>query len=208
MEVDDNNVDDLYRVARRKRPEGIAQAYWDDTINGRAMTTTTRPRPRPSSRPSPCTPTSSRPWRARPSSSWGPDLAAQEPALHLRAPRGQRVTYESVKREARDSGSPASSHPSPRSCATSPSTVTGTRSRPRTGATRASSRPAAGRSASCRPSCARPTLWPGYRNSTGGPNALRIPYRDAPRDRALYPDFVLFHRTDQSVQPSIVDPHG
>lgn len=47
-----------------------------------------------------------------------------------------------------------------------------------------------------------------YRNPTGGPGALPIPYQGEQRDRAMYPDFVLFHQSDDGVRPSIVDPHG
>ena len=47
-----------------------------------------------------------------------------------------------------------------------------------------------------------------YRNPTGGAEALRIAYKGAQHDQALYPDFVLFHQTDEGIRPSIVDPHG
>lgn len=47
-----------------------------------------------------------------------------------------------------------------------------------------------------------------YRNPTGGSGALRIPYEGAERPRPMYPDFVMFHRYDDGIKPSIVDPHG
>jgi hypothetical protein len=47
-----------------------------------------------------------------------------------------------------------------------------------------------------------------YRNPTGGNSSLRVPYRGTSFDRSMYPDFVLFHQTDDGIKPSIVDPHG
>jgi type III restriction enzyme len=47
-----------------------------------------------------------------------------------------------------------------------------------------------------------------YRNPTGGPSSLRVPYRGSRFDLSMYPDFILFHRTDDGIRPSIVDPHG
>lgn len=47
-----------------------------------------------------------------------------------------------------------------------------------------------------------------YRNPTGSTSALRIPYRGARFDQSMYPDFVFFHQTQDGIRPSIVDPHG
>ena len=30
MDRDDNNIEDLFRVAKRKLPEGVAQNYWNE----------------------------------------------------------------------------------------------------------------------------------------------------------------------------------
>jgi type III restriction enzyme len=49
-----------------------------------------------------------------------------------------------------------------------------------------------------------------YRNPTGGERALRIPYQEGNSYGKLYPDFVFFHRDEESdgVVASLVDPHG
>ncbi|MDO5878275.1 MULTISPECIES: DEAD/DEAH box helicase family protein [Paenarthrobacter] len=47
-----------------------------------------------------------------------------------------------------------------------------------------------------------------YRNPTGGPSALRIPYEGPDRAKPMYPDFIMFHRYDDGLKPSIIDPHG
>ena len=53
-----------------------------------------------------------------------------------------------------------------------------------------------------------PALRAWYRNPTGGPGALRIPYRTADKHRPMYPDFLLVHEIGGELRPSIVDPHG
>nr|WP_141216885.1 MULTISPECIES: hypothetical protein [unclassified Rhodococcus (in: high G+C Gram-positive bacteria)] len=47
-----------------------------------------------------------------------------------------------------------------------------------------------------------------YRNPTGGVASLRVPYRAMQFDKSMYPDLILFHRTEEGIKPSIVDPHG
>jgi type III restriction enzyme len=48
-----------------------------------------------------------------------------------------------------------------------------------------------------------------YRNPTGGGRAVRIPYQQAGHWKPLYPDLVIFHRSQGGqVRPSVLDPHG
>lgn len=47
-----------------------------------------------------------------------------------------------------------------------------------------------------------------YRNPTGGDASLRVPYKGAQYDQSLYPDFIMFHQTDDGIRPSIIDPHS
>ncbi|GAA1434328.1 hypothetical protein GCM10009641_27320 [Mycobacterium cookii] len=47
-----------------------------------------------------------------------------------------------------------------------------------------------------------------YRNPTGTSAALRIPWRLGQLDKSMYPDFIMFHQTDEGIRPSIIDPHG
>jgi hypothetical protein len=35
-----------------------------------------------------------------------------------------------------------------------------------------------------------------------------VPYPAIPFDKPMYPDFILFHSSEDGVRPSIVDPHG
>lgn len=47
-----------------------------------------------------------------------------------------------------------------------------------------------------------------YRNPTGGPHAIAVPYGEPGNQRMLYPDFVIFtRRADGSIAIGIVDPH-
>jgi type III restriction enzyme len=46
-----------------------------------------------------------------------------------------------------------------------------------------------------------------YRNPTGGPAALAVPYKQSTQDRTLYPDFLFFHQDGDEVVVDIVDPH-
>lgn len=53
------------------------------------------------------------------------------------------------------------------------------------------------------------TLEGWYRNpSAAGKNSLRIAHRSGDVWRSVQPDFVFVHRTDDGMQPSIVDPHS
>lgn len=47
-----------------------------------------------------------------------------------------------------------------------------------------------------------------YRNPSSGPGALTVPYTMAGRHRGLTPDFVFFHRTEDGIVSSIIDPHA
>ena len=41
VERDDNNIEDLFRVAKRRLPEGLAANYWNAVITARGTATTT-----------------------------------------------------------------------------------------------------------------------------------------------------------------------
>ncbi|MFP3460080.1 DEAD/DEAH box helicase family protein [Arthrobacter globiformis] len=47
-----------------------------------------------------------------------------------------------------------------------------------------------------------------YRNPTGGPSSLKVPYFMNRRHHGVSPDFVFFHQTDDGVVASILDPHA
>lgn len=205
MALDDNNVNDLYRIARRKLPEGIAQAYWDLTLNRQD--------------PDDYDPTEAKAVVAalalHPEVVEAVESAAEQQVRawlkqHQRSitalPDARRVAYEPVKREARDAEltdfvTPGSQvvrdhddhwerHVLAAEDGTYPCELRGWE------------KDVLNRE------LADPEMVGWYRNPTGGPSALRIPYQGEQRDRAMYPDFIVFHQTDSGLLPSIVDPHG
>jgi type III restriction enzyme len=46
-----------------------------------------------------------------------------------------------------------------------------------------------------------------YRNPTGGPHAIAVPWGEPGSQRMLYPDFVIFTDRDGEVSVSLIDPH-
>lgn len=204
MFLDAHNVDDLFRVAKRKLPEGLAVSYWNRTLD-------------------------------RDDSDGDPTEAkAVVAALALHAevvesvesaaeqlvrswlrscqrsisalPDSRRVAYEPIKREARNAEPtdlivPESTVVSdcetrwPRHilCAddfTFPSSLRGWEP------------------AVLEAELADEDLVAWYRNPTSGPGALRVPYQRDGFQKPMYPDFILFHQTDDGIKPSIIDPHG
>jgi len=205
MDLDDNNVDDLYKLARRKLPEGIAQAYWDTTLNRQD--------------PDDYDPTEAKAVVAalalHPDVVEAVEAAAEQQVQawlrqHQRSitglPDARRVAYEPVKREARDAEltdliAPGSQVVSDAS----------TRWPRHLLATESGNYPCSLRGWEedvLRRELRDTDLVAWYRNPTSGPNALRVPWQGEQRDRAMYPDFVFFHNTDGGLRPSIVDPHG
>jgi len=207
MELDDNNVDDLYRVARRKLPEGIAQAYWDDTINRQGEDD--------------YDPTEAKAVVA--ALALHPDVvdaveAAAEQLVRTWLRQHQRsigaladakkVNYEPVKREARDSELTDLVAPGPQVVPDSPKRWERHLLSAEDGSYPCRFKKDGWEELVLRTELRDTDLAGWYRNPTGGPNALRIPWEGSKRNRAMYPDFVLFHQTDHGLRPSIVDPHG
>ncbi|MBE7192971.1 MAG: DEAD/DEAH box helicase family protein [Gordonia polyisoprenivorans] len=207
MELDDNNVDDLYRIARRKLPEGIAQAYWDLTINrqgdedydpteAKAVVAALALHPAVVDAVEAAAEQLVRTWLR----TYQRSIAA--------LPDAKKVLYEPVKREARDSELTDLIAPGPQVVPDLPQ-----RWRRHLLATEGGAYPCRFKEDGWEEQVLNIELrdddlvgW--YRNPTGGPNALRIPWPGPERERAMYPDFILFHRTDSGIRPSIVDPHG
>lgn len=55
----------------------------------------------------------------------------------------------------------------------------------------------------------RPGFIAWYRNPVGGQRCLRIPYQDGDTWKSVYPDIIVFHKTETGdIRASIVDPHG
>ncbi len=207
MELDDNNVDDLYRVARRKLPEGIAQAYWDDTINRQGEDDYD-----PTEAKAVVAALALHPDVVEAVESAAEQLVRTWLRQHQRSisalPDAQKVTYEPVKREARDSELTDLISPGAKVVRDVAQRWERHLLAAENGRYPCEFKAGGWEEHVLQTELRDTDLVAWYRNPTGGPNALRIPYRGGQRDRALYPDFVLFHRTDQGLQPSIVDPHG
>jgi type III restriction enzyme len=205
VERDDNNVGDLYKVALRKLPEGVAANYWNTLIGGqsdedydpveaKAETAVLALHPEVIEAVEAAAEQLTRTW-----------LREQQRSIS-RLPDAKKALYEPVKRETRTPELTDLILPSSRNV------------------------PDHGRHWKLHVLCAEDGTYPAdlkgwevkvlehelrddelvawYRNPTGGSAALRVPYAGATHDRSMYPDLVLFHRDGQTIRPSIVDPHG
>lgn len=204
MARDDNNIEDLFRVAIRKLPEGVAQNYWNSVITDQ--------------REEDFDPTEAKAVAAvlalHPEVVEAVQSAAEQLVRtwlreHQRSisklPDARKVAYEPVKRETR---SPELTD------LILPETKVVPESR------RWQKHLLSAEDGSCpnnikgweikvlEKELADGDLVGWYRNPTGGNSSLRVPYKGVQHDQAMYPDFVLFHQTDEGIKPSIVDPHG
>lgn len=205
MDRDDNNIEDLYKVAKRKLPEGVATNYWNEVINAQS--------------PDDFDPTEAKAVTAvlalHPQVVEAVESAAEQLVRtwlreHQRSisklPDARKVAYEPVKRETRspeltdlvlpgskvvrDSGRRWKKHLLAAEDGTFPYDLKGWELKV------------------LELELADKDLVAWYRNPTGGNASLRIPYRGVQFDQSVYPDFILFHQTDAGIRPSIVDPHG
>jgi type III restriction enzyme len=205
MERDDNNIEDLFRVAIRKLPEGVAQNYWNSVIDeqgadgydptgAKAITAVLALHPEVVEAVQSAAEQLVRTW-----------LREHQRSIS-KLPDARKVTYEPVKRETRN--------PEPTDLVLPETKVV----------------PDAGKRWPKHLLAAEDGMFPSalkgwelqvldreladkdlvawYRNPTGGAASLRVPYKGASHDRAMHPDFVLFHQTEDGIRPSIVDPHG
>jgi type III restriction enzyme len=205
VERDDNNIEDLYKVALRKLPEGVASRYWNSLIDQQD--------------PEDYDPTEAKAETAvlalQPDVIEAVEAAAEQLTRtwlreHQRSisrlPDAKKTQYEPVKRETRTPELTDLILPTSRNVAARP------KAWPK------------------HVLCAEDGSFPGdikgwevkvlerellddellawYRNPTGGNASLRVPYKATPHDRSMYPDLILLHRDGESIMPSIVDPHG
>lgn len=202
---DDNNIEDLYRVAMRKLPEGVAQNYWNSVISAqsdedfdpteaKAITAVLALHPEVVETVESAAEQMVRTW-----------LRQYQRSISA-LPDARKVAYEPVKRQARDSELSDLVLPETKTVrdssqrwqrhilasedGTYPSTLKGWEKEV------------------LEHELEDDYLVGWYRNPTGTSAALRIPYEGEGRDRPMYPDFIFFHRTDEGIRPSIVDPHG
>jgi len=207
MNLDDNNVNDLYKIARRKLPEGIAQAYWDTTLNRQD--------------PDDYDPTEAKAVVAalalHPEVVEAVEAASEQQVKtwlkqHQRSitklPDARRVAYEPVKREARDAELTDLVAPGSQVVSDASSTWPLHLLAAEDGTYPCHFKADGWEEQVLHAELRDTDLIAWYRNPTSGPNALRVPWQGEQRERAMYPDFLFFHTTDRGVRPSIVDPHG
>ncbi|GAB3136893.1 DEAD/DEAH box helicase [Microbispora hainanensis] len=205
MDRDDNNIEDLYKVAKRKLPEGVATNYWNEVINSqtddeydpteaKAITAVLALNPEVVEAVEAAAEQLVRTW-----------LREYQRSIS-KLPDARKVAYEPVKRETRspeltdlvlpgsmvvsDRGRRWEKHLLSAEDGTFPCALKGWEVKV------------------LERELADADLVGWYRNPTGGNASLRIPYKGTEFDRAMYPDFILFHTTDDGIRPSIVDPHG
>lgn len=205
MDRDDNNIEDLYRVAKRKLPEGVATNYWNavitdqgdddyDPVEAKAITAVLALHPEVVEAVESASEQLVQTW-----------LREHQRSIS-KLSDAKKALYEPVKRETRNPELADLILPSSKTVRDSdqrwpkhllaaedgmfPALLKGWEVKVLENELKDSD------------------LVGWYRNPTGGSSSLRIPYRGSRFDLSLYPDFVLFHQTDNGIRPSIVDPHG
>ncbi len=202
--LDPNNVDDLFRVAKRKLPEGVAIAYLDrvleaqgtdlDTLEAKVIVAALALHPEVAEAVDAAAEALVRVW-----------LRTHQKSI-AQLPDAHKARYETIRRETRSAeptnlivpesdvlagaGQRWPKHVLCADDATFPQDLKGWEA------------------AVLRAELADDDLVAWYRNPTGGEGALRLSYAGERREAPMYPDFILFHWTDDGIRPSIVDPHG
>jgi type III restriction enzyme len=205
IELDDNNIEDLFRVAKRKLPEGIAQSYWDaildrqsyedyDPVDAKAIVATLALHPEVVDAVESSAEQLVRTW-----------LREYQRSISGLAD-ARKVAYEPVRRQARDSELTELVVPGVRVVRDFETRYPRHLLCAEDGGYPCDLKDWERRVLEAELADSELLGW--YRNPTGGPNALRIPYAGSDRDVPMYPDFVMFHRGDTGILPSIIDPHG
>lgn len=202
---DDNNVEDLYRVAKRKLPEGVATNYWNDVINeqgsddydpieAKAITAVLALHPEVVEAAEAASEQLVQTW-----------LRDHQRSIS-KLPDAKKTLYESVRRETRNPDLTNLILPSSKTVKDSDRRWPKHLLAAQDGTYPAQIKGWEIKVLENELKDADLVGW--YRNPTGGTSSLRIPYRTSGIDVSMYPDFVFFHNTDEGVRPSIVDPHG
>jgi type III restriction enzyme len=204
LERDDNNVEDLFKVALRKLPEGVAKYYWNsllddkdgddfDPIGAKAETAVLALHAEVVEAIESAAEQLARTW-----------LREHQRSIS-KLPDAKKVNYEAVRRETRK--------PELTDLILPESRVVPESERWPLHLLAAEDGKYPGSLGGWEPKVLTKELadkdlvgW--YRNPTGGNASLRVPYKGVQFDRSMYPDFIMFHQTDAGIQPSIVDPHG
>ncbi|HEV7647430.1 MAG TPA: DEAD/DEAH box helicase family protein [Actinophytocola sp.] len=205
VDRDDNNIEDLYRAAKRKLPEGVAANYWNYVIESQ-----TAEEYDPTEAKAETAVLALHPAVVEAVESASEQLVRTWLKTHQRniskLNDAKKAQYEPVKRETRTPELTDLILPTARTVSRTDQTW------------------------KLHVLAKEDGIYPGnlkgweikvlekeladsdlvgwYRNPTGGNSSLRVPYRGTRFDKSMYPDFVLFHKTEDGIRPSIVDPHG
>lgn len=204
MPLDNNNVEDMFRVAKRKLPEGIALAYWNklvddqgdewDPMAAKAQVAALALQPEVIVGVEAASESLVREWLRENHSS----ISKLQDV--------KRAQYDPIRREARDSELTVlvppldgvvrdvddnwKKHLLSAEDGTYPADLKGWEK------------------TLLNLELGGDDLVAWYRNPTGGDGAIRVPFPGDHRDQAMYPDFVFFHQTNFGIKASIIDPHG
>lgn len=204
MALDSNNVEDLFRVAKRKLPEGIALAYWNklvddqgddwDPMTAKAEVAALALHPEVIAGVEAAAESLVREW------------LKEHHASISKLTDVKRAQYEPIRREARDSELSVLVPPTD---GVVPDTTVQWKKHLLSTETGDYPREFLGwEKAVLDLELADVDLVGWYRNPTGTDAALRVPYPGDHRDQPMYPDFIFFHQTDDGIKPSIIDPHS
>ena len=204
IERDDNNVEDLFRVATRKLPEGVGKYYWNtlideqdpdqyDPVAAKAETAVLALHPEVVEAVESAAEHLVQTW-----------LKKHQPSI-AKLQDARKVAYEPVKRETRSPELTDLIVPDTK-------VVPEARRWPKhILAAEDETYPAAlggWETKVLERELKDKELVAWYRNSTGGNATLRVPWRLGQIEKPMYPDFIFFHDTGNGIQASIVDPHG
>ena len=208
IELDDNNIDDLFKVAKRKLPEGLALSYFSDLVEVQGDDDFDPTSAKAEVAVLALTGEVVKAVEASAEHQAGAWLKKYQPSI-AKLTDARRAKYEDVRRDAR-SPELATLDLTPRTVSdsamrwpkhllaeastglfpTTPSILKGWETQV------------------VQRELADTDLVAWYRNPVGGSATIRIPYESQQTRRPMYPDLVLFHQTDEGLRASLVDPHG
>lgn len=205
VERDDNNIEDLYKVARRKLPEGVASNYWNslveaqseedyDPTEAKAETAVLALHPVVIEAVEKASESQVQAW-----------LKTHQPSI-AKLSDARKDAYEPVKRETRNPELTELELPDTKVVPDAEQHWAKHLLSDEKGQFPA---PFKGWEAKVlEHELADADLVGWYRNPTGTKAAIRVPYRGTQFEKPMYPDFVFFHQTDEGIKASIIDPHG
>ncbi len=205
VERDDNNIEDLYKVAKRKLPEGVASNYWNslveaqgdddyDPTEAKAETAVLALHNQVIEAVEKASEAQVQAW-----------LKAHQSSI-AKLPDARKDAYEPVRRETRNPELTELELPDTKVIENNDQRWAKHLLADEKGEYPAPFKGWEAKVLAHELADADLVGW--YRNPIGTKAALRVPYRGTQFEKPMYPDFVFFHQTDEGLKASIVDPHG